>query len=194
MGVPGAKARSLQGDFMNVGGKPGGSAKMDKWDRRFMTLAHHLAGWSIESGRRVGAVVVSPERIVLSTGFNGLPRGVDDTVEERHDPVSGAKYLWSCHAEQNAIYNAAQIGVSLRGSTIYVPWHPCIECAKAIIQAGVSEVVGYEPDYEEPRWGSAFRLAGEMFEESGVRLRFMERLAELPRGEWPLNPKDLSDN
>ena len=47
---------------------------------------------------------------------------------------------------------------------------------------------------EEPRWGSAFRLAGEMFEESGVRLRFMERLAELPRGEWPLNPKDLSDD
>lgn len=164
---------------------------MDKWDRRFMTLAHHIAGWSVESGRRVGAVIVNPERIILSTGYNGLPRGVDDTVAARHDPNTGAKYLWSCHAEQNAIYNAAQVGLSLRGATLYVPWHPCVDCAKAIIQAGVAEVVGYEPDFAEPRWGELFSLAGEMFDEAGVRLRFIEPIARLERGAWPMKPEDL---
>lgn len=156
---------------------------MDKWDRRFMTLAHHVADWSVESGRRVGAVIVNGERIVLSTGYNGLPRGVDDSIEARHDAASGAKYLWSCHAEQNAIYNAAQIGLSLKGSTLYVPWHPCVDCAKAIIQAGVREVVGYKPDFEEPRWGDLFRLADEMMAEAGVRVRFIEPLAALKRGD-----------
>lgn len=117
-----------------------------KWDERFMLLAHHLAHWSIEQGRRVGTVVVGPDNEIRSTGYNGLPRGVNDAVEERHSRITGAKYIWSCHAEQNAIFNAARIGIALKGCAIYVPWFPCVECAKAIIQSGISEVVGYEPD------------------------------------------------
>ena len=76
-----------------------------------MLLAHHLATWSIEKGRRVGTVIVGPDNEVRSTGFNGLPRGVRDDLEERHSRITGAKYIWSCHAEQNAIFNAARIGV-----------------------------------------------------------------------------------
>ena len=92
-----------------------------------MLLAHHLAHWSIEKGRRVGAVIVGPDNEIRSTGYNGLPRGVNDAVEERHSRITGAKYVWSCHAEQNAIFNAARIGIALKGCAIYVPWFPCVE-------------------------------------------------------------------
>src|SRR5258708_13227876 len=75
-----------------------------KWDERFMLLAHHLATWSIEKGRRVGAVIVGPDHEIRSTGFNGLPRGVRDDLEERHSPITSPKSIWSDHAHQNAIF------------------------------------------------------------------------------------------
>jgi hypothetical protein len=94
------------------------------WDQRFMMLAHQIAHWSKESGRRVGAVIVGPDKEIRSTGFNGFPRGVRDDIPERHSRETGAKYLWSSHAERNAIYNAARIGVSVKGCVMYVPWYP----------------------------------------------------------------------
>jgi dCMP deaminase len=152
------------------------------WDQRFMLLAHEIAHWSKESGRRVGAVVVGPDREIRSTGFNGFPRGVRDDIPERHSKETGAKYLWSSHAERNAIYNAARIGVSVKGCVMYVPWYPCVECAKAIIQSGISEVVGNAPDLSERKWGPEFSLSAEMFKEAGVTVRLIPRLQELPVG------------
>jgi dCMP deaminase len=152
------------------------------WDERFMLLAHQIAGWSKEKGRRVGAVIVGPDKEIRSTGFNGLPRGVRDDVEERHARDTGAKYLWSSHAERNAIYNAARIGVSVKGCVMYVPWFPCAECAKAIIQSGICEVVAYPPDYAEPRWGAEYKVAEVMFAEAAVTVRCIARLEELQIG------------
>jgi dCMP deaminase len=151
-----------------------------KWDERFMLLAHHLASWSIEKGRRVGAVIVGPENEIRSTGFNGLPRGVRDDLEERHSRLTGAKYIWSCHAEQNAIFNAARIGMALSGCAIYVPWFPCVECTKAIIQSGISELVAYAPDQPSSNWAEDFSISGQMLKEAGVIVRLIPRLAELP--------------
>lgn len=152
------------------------------WDEKFMQLAHQIAGWSKESGRRVGAVIVGPDREIRSTGFNGLPRGVNDDIPSRHERETGEKYFWSSHAERNAIYNAARVGIPLAGCTIYVPWFPCAECAKAIIQSGLVELVAYRPDFEEPRWGAQFEKVVVMLAEGGVRTRFIERLADLPTG------------
>jgi|SRR5580692_7460780 dCMP deaminase len=152
------------------------------WDQRFMLLAHHLAGWSKENGRRVGAVIVGPDNEVRSTGFNGFPRGVRDDVEERHSRETGAKYVWSCHAEQNAIFNAARVGTSLNGTRIYVPWFPCVECTKAIIQSGISELVAYAPDLSDARWTPQFSIASEMLKETDIKVRFMPKLADLPIG------------
>jgi dCMP deaminase len=152
------------------------------WDERFMLLAHQIARWSKERGRRVGAVIVGPDKEIRSTGFNGLPRGVRDDVEERHCRETGAKYLWSSHAERNAIYNAARIGVPLKGCVMYVPWFPCVECAKAIIQSGIAEVVAYEPDFSEPKWGVEFKVVQEMFGEADLTVRFIPRLEELSIG------------
>ena len=152
------------------------------WDDRFMGLAHQIARWSKEKGRRVGAVIVGPDKEIRSTGFNGLPRGVRDDVEARHCRETGAKYLWSSHAERNAIYNAARIGVSLKGCVMYVPWFPCVECAKAIIQSGIIEVVAYEPDFSEPKWGVEFQVVQEMFGEADLKVRYMTRLENLSVG------------
>jgi dCMP deaminase len=153
-----------------------------KWDERFMLLAHHIAEWSKERGRRVGAVIVGPDKEIRSTGFNGLPRGVNDDLEERHSRETGAKYIWSSHAERNAIYNAARIGIPLKGCTMYVPWFPCVDCAKAIIQSGISELVAYEPDAHDPKWSSEFVIVSQMLGEAGVIVRHIPRLKDLPSG------------
>jgi len=130
----------------------------------------------------VGAVVVDPDRAVRSTGFNGFPRGVDDNVESRHSRETGAKYIWSSHAERNAIYYAARIGVPLQGCTMYVPWFPCTECAKGIIQSGIVEVVAYEPSTDDDKWSSEFLIVKEMFKEAGVVVRFIDKIRELTTG------------
>lgn len=149
------------------------------WDERFMELAHHVAGWSKERGRLVGAVIVGPDREIRSTGHNGFPRGVNENVDSRHSKENGEKYFWSSHAERNAIYNAAMVGIPTKGCKIYIPWFPCTDCAKAIIQCGITEVVAYEPDFDDKRWGQEFNRTLQMFTEAGVRLRYIPRLAEL---------------
>ena len=154
----------------------------DKWDTRFMLLAHEIAEWSKEHGRRVGAVIVGPDRAIRATGFNGLPRGVNDDVPERHSRETGAKYIWSSHAERNAIYNAAKIGTPMDGCTIYVPWFPCVECAKAIIQCGIRELVAYEPEKTDARWSGEFEIVIVMLNEAGVATRYIPRLKDLPVG------------
>jgi dCMP deaminase len=151
-------------------------------DKRFMGLAHHVAGWSKERGRLVGAVIVGPDDEVRSTGYNGFPRGVDDNVDSRHEKSNGEKYYWSCHAESNAIFNAARVGIPLKGCRIYVPWFPCVECGKAIIQSGITEVVAYQPDLNDERWGRDFERTLQMFAESRVQVRYMEKLMDLQSG------------
>ena len=147
-----------------------------------MLLAHQIADWSKEEGRRVGAVIVGPDLEIRATGFNGLPRGVNDDIPERHSRETGAKYKWSSHAERNAIYNAARIGTPLKGCRIYVPWFPCVECAKAIIQSGLVELVAYEPDYTDLKWAEDFRIVTEMLAEASLGVRFIPRLQELRSG------------
>src|SRR5262245_49631273 len=132
-----------------MGEVPG--AQMIDWDSRFMRLAEHIGGWSKDRSTRVGCVIVGPNREIRSTGYNGFPRGVEDLVDERHSRP--AKYKWTEHAERNAIYNAARIGVSIDGCAMYVPWFPCMDCARAIVQSGLSVLVAYRPDLDDPQWG-----------------------------------------
>jgi len=145
------------------------------WDSRWMALAQLIATWSKDRGRKVGAVIVGPDNEVRSTGFNGIPRGVNDDVEERHDAASGEKYLWVSHAERNAIYNAALLGVSTKGCTIYVPWYPCIECAKAIVQAGIGRIVCFEPDLADSNWGRDFEKSLIILGEGNVVTKLVEQ-------------------
>ena len=90
-------------------------------------------------------------------------RGVAERPRRRdHSRITGAKYIWSCHAEQNAIFNAARIGIALKGCAIYVPWFPCVECTKAIIQSGITEVIGYDLARPNSNWAQDFAIASTM--------------------------------
>ena len=151
---------------------------MTDWDFRFIELARHISGWSKETGKCVGAVVVGPDRTgqdreIRATGFNGFPRGINDDIPERHDRESGQKHLWSCHAEINAICNAARIGTPLNDCTMYVSCYPCVDCAKAIIQSGIVTLVSPAPDLTDSKWGEQFKLAGVMLAEAGMGVKVL---------------------
>ena len=141
----------------------------EKWDKRFLALATHIAGWSKDPSTQVGCVVVGPDREIRSTGFNGFPRGIEDSIARLENRE--LKYPLICHAEENAIMHAARIGISLKGCTAYVTWPPCSRCARSLIQAGVDEVV-YPAESEIPeRWGDDFEIATSMMNEAGVAVR-----------------------
>lgn len=143
-----------------------------KWDRRFLHLAAHIAAWSKDPSTKVGCVIVGPDREIRSTGFNGFPRGIEDTSERLSN--RDLKYPLICHAEENAIMHAARIGVSLKGCRAYVTWPPCTRCARSLLQAGVSEIV-YPRGLEIPeRWREDFDLSNAMFDEAGVVVREVE--------------------
>ena len=140
-----------------------------KWDRRFIDLALHISGWSKDPSTKLGCVVVGEDREIRSTGFNGFPRGIDDSMERLEDRE--LKYPLICHAEENAIMHAARIGISLKDCTAYVTWPPCTRCARSLIQAGVVEVV-YPGNIEIPdRWIEDFERSDSMMKEAGVITR-----------------------
>ena len=141
----------------------------EKWDKRFLALALHISDWSKDPSTKVGCVVVGVDREIRSTGFNGFPRGIDDSFERLND--RNQKYPMICHAEENAIMHAARIGLSLKGAIAYVTWPPCSRCARSLIQAGVKEVV-YPEKVEIPeRWAEDFDIATGMMKEAGVHVR-----------------------
>ena len=117
-------------------------AVADDWDHYFLSIAVVAAIKSKDPRCQVGAVIASEDRVILSTGFNGLARGVDDAGQLLADVPEKLKMI--CHAEMNAIVNAARIGVSLEDATIYVTKFPCLACCNAIIQAGVRRVYTHD--------------------------------------------------
>lgn len=146
---------------------------MKNWDEYFMQLAALVATRSKDRSVQVGCVIAGPDNEIRSTGYNGFPRGIDDTIEARYERPE--KYLWTEHAERNAIYNAARMGTALKGCRAYLPWFPCMDCARALVQAGVVELVSYEPDLQDKRWGEHFRRALLLFGEAGVHVRYIAK-------------------
>ena len=139
------------------------------WDNRFMQLAKHIAGWSKDESKKIGAVIVGAGNEIVATGYNGPPRGVDDNVPERKERP--AKYKYTAHAEANAVYNAARSGVSTLDCTIYIcGLPPCNTCAHAIIQSGITCVV-VETLHVPERWAESCGAGLEMLHEAGVEIR-----------------------
>lgn len=148
--------------------------KTEKWDKRFLEMADVYAGWSKDPSSKIGVVIVDPEsHRVLSGGYNGFPRGVLDTPDRLNDRET--KYRFTVHAEQNAIYNATLNGVPLKGSTLYCSGLPtCSECAKAIIQVGITRVVCHWPQSSDKdtmdKWNKSWEFTRTMFDE--VRIEY----------------------
>ena len=116
------------------------------WDEYFMGVAKLAARRSKDPNTQVGACIVSPENIIVSTGYNGMPKGCSDDEFSWEREGEDTKYPYVVHAELNAILNTN--GRNLRGSRLYVALFPCNECAKAIIQSGVKEVVYLSDKYD----------------------------------------------
>ena len=147
----------------------------DKWDHRFMEMAHIISGWTscYAPGRAIGAVIVRDKRI-MTTGYNGAPQGMKTCKERgyclrrRLNIPSGtrAEVCYAIHAEQNAIIQAAKLGVCIEGATLYCTHQPCSVCAKMIVNAGIRRVV-YEQGYPD-------EFTHEIFGETGVQVEKME--------------------
>ena len=133
-----------------------------KWTDRFLALAKHVATWSKDS-TQVGAVAVDESKRIIETGYNGVPRGVQDDPARLQRP---AKYLWVAHAEENLVSHAAR--QTLEGTTVYVTHLCCSKCARMLVNAGVSKVVCGDGSTSMPK--AEFDVAIQMFKEAGVIL------------------------
>ena len=142
-----------------------------KWDKRFMDAAKLVAGWSscYQEGRQVGCVIAKNKRI-LTTGYNGASSGIENCREKNEcmrkklKIESGTRHemCYATHAEQNAIVQAARMGVAVEGATVYCTHQPCAICSKLIINAGVIRIV-YEKPYPD-------EFAIKLLQEAGVEL------------------------
>ena len=141
---------------------------MNNWDLKFIELTKHIAEWSKDTNRKNGAVIVDDDNIVLSLGYNGFPRGCDDSIDSRYEKPT--KYLFTEHAERNAIFHAAKKGISLSGSRMYMTMFPCSDCARAIIQSGITKIITPTPDVEHETWGPHFKASLMMLDEAGVEV------------------------
>ena len=141
----------------------------NKWDERFSQLAKLVSTWSKDPSTQCGSVLTR-DKDLISVGYNGFPKGVNDNPEIYADRPR--KYARVIHAEQNAILHAAQ---DLKGCTCYVyPIPPCSTCAALLIQSGIKRVVTMQPSDEIiERWGDGFKEAVDMYADAGVTLVFL---------------------
>ena len=137
----------------------------EKWHTRFMKLALEVASWSKDPSTQVGCVLVRNKK-VLSTGYNGLPKNLSDSLDILHDREK--KYELTVHAEVNAVTTAALHGISTEGATAYVTFNPCSRCAAVLINAGVTSVYSYGGSIIPTRWLENFILASRILAEAGV--------------------------
>lgn len=146
----------------------------EKWDHRFLEMARLVATWSKDPSTQVGVVIVDEMRHVKATGYNGFPRGIEDSGERLCNRE--VKYQYVVHAELNALLQA---GHSARGATLYLfgMGCSCSNCAKHIIQAGIKEIVSYKGEWPA-HWLRDLTLSWEMLKEAGVVLRHIEEAHE----------------
>ena len=141
------------------------------WVEYFLGIAEQVKLKSKDQSTQIGAVIVGMDNEVLSTGYNSFPRGLDDSLTERQERPE--KYFWIEHAERNAIYNAARIGVSLKNSTIYLTSGlPCMDCARGIVNSGIKEVYCKEicTTKNKEKWDESQKKSYQLLSECGVTI------------------------
>jgi dCMP deaminase len=140
------------------------------WDQYFLRLLPHIAARSKDPDTQVGCIAVGPDHEIRTSGYNGFPRGIKDLDPDRWERP--AKYLRCEHAERNTFYNAARCGIALEGCTLYITLYPCMDCARAIIQVGITRVVcdraACDARGVDTKWNFDISLA--TLKEAGVRV------------------------
>ena len=142
------------------------------WDKYFMSMTALIAMKSKDKNTHFGCVIVDSLHRIKATGYNSFVRGLNDNIPERQERPE--KYFWFEHSERNAIYNAC--GNDLSCCTLYVNGIPCMDCARAIIQAGITEVVYWKPKgiYTINKWREHEVRTFQIFKETGVSMRAYE--------------------
>lgn len=144
----------------------------DKKHKYFQLANYFAETFSKDTSTKVGAILLAPDTMqILSTGYNGMPRGFDETRMERWERPK--KYMYVEHAERNAIYNACRNGTPLEGSIAFVTMFPCADCMRGLIQSGVKTIVTRKPNIDCDRWGSHFNASLEMAHECGMELVYL---------------------
>jgi dCMP deaminase len=155
------------------------------WDVLFMRMVYEIAAKSKDPKTKYGAVVVRDNRPFLF-GYNGISKGVQDLPERMERPL---KYLYTAHAERNCTYQAADMGISTRGATMYTQSIPCTGCTIAICQSKIKELVIHGPWMEysyhfenqkpDPKWKEEFEISKIMLNEAGVTVRSFDEVLGL---------------
>ena len=137
------------------------------WHEYFLGMAEYVSTKSKDT-TKMGCVIVGPNHEIRTTGYNGFCRGIDDSVESRHDRPE--KYYWAEHAERNAIYNAARNGIPLEGTTAYISSNvpPCADCTRALIQSGIVQIITRPMTNDNPKWRESFERSLEMMAEAKI--------------------------
>ncbi|AGE59856.1 dCMP deaminase [Acanthocystis turfacea Chlorella virus TN603.4.2] len=148
---------------------------MSKLEKFYSLSCYHAELFSKDPNTKVAAMVIDKNHNILSVGYNGLPRGFEETKERWSKPT---KYQYVVHAEANAICTAARNGAKLEGGSIVSTLFPCDQCARLIIQAGIKKVVTARPE-ENSSWLQSFWYSKEMFDECGVEIEYVPSISTL---------------
>ena len=145
-----------------------------KWVEYFYKIADQIKEKSKDNRTKIGAVIVGKDKEIVSTGYNSFPRGIEDNKKERQERPE--KYYWFEHAERNAIYNAALIGVSTKCCTMYLTCGiPCADCARGIINAGIIRIFAVrDGEAKSQKWKNSAERSMEMFKEAGVDVQWYQ--------------------
>ena len=145
------------------------------WKEYFRGIAQQVKLKSKDKYTQIGAVVVGADNQIVSTGYNSFPRGINDRLDERQERPE--KYYWFEHAERNSLYNAALIGVSTKGCTMYLTCGiPCADCARGIINSGIKKIICERGSVgaKGVMWDEHAKRSIEMFDEAGVIVEYYD--------------------
>jgi dCMP deaminase len=141
--------------------------------RKYLPILKGIAELSKDRSTRVAALCLGSGGEILATGYNGFPRSVIETIDSRHERPE--KYIWTCHAEENVVSNAARAGVQLNGSTmLLLGLRPCSTCARLIVQAGIHKLVVFPTAPSSEKWESDQVFSRAILSEGGVEVEVIE--------------------
>lgn len=147
-----------------------------------MRHAYLIGSKSRDKSTQIGAVLVQ-DGCIISEGYNGICRKVNDNVERRH--IRPEKYSWYEHGERNSIYNAARNGIKTFGAVMFTNYTPCVDCGRAVIQAGLSEIVLHKQwsdifnETKQDKWKGQDNTTLIMFEEAGLKVRWFDKFLDI---------------
>lgn len=164
--------------------------KESRWTENYLNLAKNVSEWSSDPSTKIGTVAVGERGQILSTGYNGFPRGLRLVNEKELFANREEKYKYIVHGEANCIYNATLNGVSLNGASLYNYGLPvCAECAKACIQVGIRRVFMCQPTKIADKWEKSYQFTAELFRLAGVSaIRYDEDSGEIISQHNGLDP------